>query len=411
MEILGKRSRHDVVVVGARCAGAATAMLLARAGLDVMVFERAAPGSDTMSTHALMRAGVTQLHRWGLLGAIVASGAPPIRRVTFHYERESSVVTIKPSAGVDALYAPRRTVLDPVLVAAACEAGATVRFETAVVALLRDEHGRVTGVRVRDAAGTYDVHAGLVIGADGIHSFVARDTGATVERQASSTSEAVYGYWDGLDADGYEWFYRGGFSAGCIPTNDGATCVFTCMVGTPESAVRVGAHERHAARLAAVAPDLAARLRHADGPRGGRYFAGLRGYMRRAHGPGWALVGDAGYFKDPVAAHGITDALRDAEVLAHAVERGLGRRDEAAHLAAYQAERDRLSLPLFEVADEIAGFAWDDEAVHSLLLRLNSSMALEVEALVALDAAAAADGAPSSRRAAGRHGRVTPSNV
>jgi flavin-dependent dehydrogenase len=155
-------------------------------------------------------------------------------------------------------------------------------------------------------------------------------------------------------------------------------------------------------------------LRRADGPRGGRYFPGLRGYLRRAYGPGWALVGDAGYFKDPITAHGITDALRDAELLAHAVERGLGLRDEAAHLAAYQAERDRLSLPLFEVAQEIAGFEWDDDTVHSLLLRLNSSMALEVEALLAFEAAG--DAAWARRRAprardAGRHGGVTPTTV
>src|SRR5206468_10109150 len=76
-------TRHDVVVVGARAAGAATAMLLAGAGLDVLVVDRSRYGADTLSTHALMRAGVAQLHRWGLLDAVVRAGTPPVRATTF----------------------------------------------------------------------------------------------------------------------------------------------------------------------------------------------------------------------------------------------------------------------------------------------------------------------------------------
>src|SRR5881394_1414992 len=101
--------RYDAVVVGARCAGAATAMLLARAGGKVLLVDRAQSGSDTLSTHGLMRAGVLQLHRWGLLDAIVAAGTPPVHTVVFDYPDERVCVPIKPSPGVDALYAPRRT--------------------------------------------------------------------------------------------------------------------------------------------------------------------------------------------------------------------------------------------------------------------------------------------------------------
>ena len=164
----------DVVVVGARVAGASTALLLARAGLRVLCVDRARFGSDTLSTHALMRAGTVQLQRWGLLADIVAAGTPPVRRTVFHYGDEDVSVSIRPAAGVDALYAPRRTLIDAVIGEAASAAGATVRFGTTVTGLLRDADGRVTGVSLRGREGTVRTErAGLVVGADGRHSLVA----------------------------------------------------------------------------------------------------------------------------------------------------------------------------------------------------------------------------------------------
>ena len=140
------KDRHwDVIVVGARVAGAATAMLLARAGLRVLCVDRSRYGGDTVSTHALMRGGVLQLQRWGVLDAVADAGTPPVRRTVFHYGAESAVVSIRPSAGVDALYAPRRTVIDALLVDAAQRAGATVEFGAAVAGLHRDRDGQVTG--------------------------------------------------------------------------------------------------------------------------------------------------------------------------------------------------------------------------------------------------------------------------
>ena len=135
------RRDHDVIVVGARCVGAATAMLLARAGCDVLVVDRARAGSDTLSTHGLMRGGVLQLHRWGLLDRIKAAGTPPVHQVVFDYPDERVPITIKPSPGVDALYAPRRTVLDPAIADGAREAGAEVRFGVTVSELVREGSG------------------------------------------------------------------------------------------------------------------------------------------------------------------------------------------------------------------------------------------------------------------------------
>src|SRR5712691_8583634 len=123
----------DVVVVGGRAAGASTAMLLARAGMRVLCVERTRLGSDTLSTHALMRAGTLLLAKWGLLDSVIDAGTPAVQRTLFHYGAESVPVSIRPAAGVDALYAPRRTLIDRLLVGAAVAAGATFRFGCSVV--------------------------------------------------------------------------------------------------------------------------------------------------------------------------------------------------------------------------------------------------------------------------------------
>lgn len=136
---------YDAVIVGARCAGAATAMMLAHGGARVLALERSRHGSDTLSTHALMRGGVSQLHRWGLLDRVKASGMTPVAATTFYYGEESVEVEIKPKGRIDALYAPRRDVLDKILVDAAVEAGAEVRHGVEVTDLNRDEHGRLVG--------------------------------------------------------------------------------------------------------------------------------------------------------------------------------------------------------------------------------------------------------------------------
>src|SRR5688500_14573941 len=136
----------DAVIVGARCAGAATALLLARAGARVLVVDKGAYATDTMSTHALMRGAVLQLHRWGVLPAIVAAGTPPVRSTTFSYADEDVTIAIEPRLGLDALYAPRRTLLDRVLVDAAMASGAEFAYGVRVDDIDVDDHGRVRGI-------------------------------------------------------------------------------------------------------------------------------------------------------------------------------------------------------------------------------------------------------------------------
>ena len=153
----------------ARVAGAATAMLLARLGHDVVVVDQASFPSDTVSTHAIARSGVVQLRRWGLLEAVLDSGAPAIRQVTFHAGGESVSRTIRHKAGVDLVVAPRRYVLDTIIAAAAQRAGADVRTGVTVTGVQRDGRGRVTGIYGHDRAGAaIDLGARYVIGADGL---------------------------------------------------------------------------------------------------------------------------------------------------------------------------------------------------------------------------------------------------
>jgi menaquinone-9 beta-reductase len=361
----------DVVIVGARCAGASTAMLLARAGARVLVLDREPLERDPLSTHALMRTAVAQLERWNLLDQVIAAGTPPIRAATFHYGDDQIRVDIGPRNGVDALYAPRRTVLDPILVEAAWQAGATVQYGLRVRDVVRDASGRVAGVVAHDGATRTSriIRAGLVIGADGIGSTIARLVGAPIREVGEHSSATIYGHWPGLVADGYHWYYRPGVSVGVIPSNAGTTCMF---VATPSARYRdelrhdIDGGYRRALREGA--PDMADAIA-GRAPVALRPFAGRPSLVRQPWGPGWALVGDAGLFRDPITAHGISDALRDAELLATAV---LARTSAA--YATYARARDELAREMLDVTERIASFAWDPGEIRQLHRRLSRAI-------------------------------------
>jgi 2-polyprenyl-6-methoxyphenol hydroxylase-like FAD-dependent oxidoreductase len=358
-------------------------MLLARHGMRVLVLDRGQYAADTLSTHALMRGGVLLLHRWGVLPRLVELGTPPVRTTTFHYGEEAIAVAIKPGNGIDALYAPRRTLLDSVLVDAAREAGAEVRYGMTLADLRYDGEGRVIGAVALDADGRLnEFPAGLVVGADGIGSAVARLTRAEVTHQADHATATVFGYFAGIPDTGYHWHYVEGASVGRIPTNGGRTCVFVSVSPARYRAQILRDREAgfHAV-LREAAPGLARALLGAPQDGSLRAFAGRRGFLRQAHGPGWALVGDAAYFKDPITAHGITDALRDAELLADAAVEGT-----RTAFARYEATRDALSRPLLDVTDAIAAYDWDLGRAKELHKTLNQAMKREVEYLLSRDA-------------------------
>jgi len=372
--------KFDVVVVGARCAGAAAAFLLARAGARVLLVDKGSYGSDTLSTHALMRGAVLQLQRWNVLPTIETAGTTPVRSTTFSYTSQDVTVAIEPRYGVSTLYAPRRRVLDRALVDAAVASGAEVEYGVRIEDLIRDDHGRVRGV-VANGRLPRLLEADTIIGADGLYSTVAHRVQSPMVVAGRHRTAVLYTYWQGLQVDGYYWRLSPGASMGAIPTNDDATCVFVSVTPSRFSN-ELGRDPLSAYRrwLREAAPAIDAQVDGATRTEPIRGFGGHAGFIKTGIGPGWALVGDAAYFKDPLTAHGITDALRDAELLVRAVLRGT-----TASLDEYEVTRLDLSRRLFEVTDEIASLSWTEDRIQSLHRTLSAEMSREVRTLAMLE--------------------------
>jgi flavin-dependent dehydrogenase len=378
---------HDVVVVGSRCAGAATAMLMARMGHDVVVLERTEFPSDTLSTHLIARSGVVQLQRWGLLDAVLATGAPALRRVAFHTGGEVVSRQIKDRAGVDHLVAPRRHVLDALLADAAVEAGADVRFGVSVDGVTRDGDGRVDGVTGHDADGNdVQVRARFVIGADGLGSRIARSVGAPITDERHRHGAVRYAYVAGFGGDQVEFHLAEGLFAGVFPTPGDEANVWVC--GTDDSLGRPGAGDDRAQRfvelLHRASPELAARVQASHLTSPVRAFSHMPNQLRQPAGPGWALVGDASYFRDAITGHGMSDAFRDAELLSRTLDGVLrGDTEEADAMARYTAERDQLVAEIFEITCRLAEHPSVAEFVD-LQRRLSAAVEEEAQRLAAL---------------------------
>ncbi|ONI78037.1 oxidoreductase [Actinosynnema sp. ALI-1.44] len=345
---------YDVIVVGARCAGSPTAMLLARMGHRVLVVDRATFPSDTLSTHLLQPHGVAALRRWGLLDRVVATGCPPIH--TYTYDFEQFAISGNPGTTYEPVaYGPRRTVLDKILVDAAREAGAEVREGFGVTDLVFDDDGRVVGVRGRERDGpVITEHARVVVGADGLHSLVARLVGAQAYHEKPRLMCAYYTYFSGLPMHGvFEAYARPHQGFAASPTNDGLTMVVGTWPFAAFDEVRKDV-EGHYAKNLELVPAFAERIREA------RQETRLVGkavpnFFRKPFGPGWALVGDAGYTKDSITAQGISDAFRSAESCANALNAAFsGLQPFGTAMADYHANRDHHALPIYDFTVELA---------------------------------------------------------
>jgi 2-polyprenyl-6-methoxyphenol hydroxylase-like FAD-dependent oxidoreductase len=241
-------------------------------------------------------------------------------------------------------------------------------------------NGRVVGASLKDADGvSRTVHADIVIGADGRQSTVAGLVKARAYVEGSNASGVLFGYFEDLPRVGSHWYFAKNAAAGVIPTN-GGHCVFAAVPAQRFSATFQGDLERGFLQtLEANSAELRTDVARATLIGRFRGFGGAPSYLRQCHGPGWALVGDAGYFKDPLTAHGITDALRDADLLSRAIVAGGTRA-----LAAYQRERDVLSLPFLRITDTIASFSWDLDDIKQLHADLSAAMKAETNHLAGL---------------------------
>jgi 2-polyprenyl-6-methoxyphenol hydroxylase-like FAD-dependent oxidoreductase len=344
---------YDAIVVGARCAGSPMAMLLARKGYRVLVVDRASFPSDTISTHIVQPLAVAALARWGLLDRLRATGCPPIHTYTYDF----GPVTISGAPGTtDApvAYCPRRTILDKLLVDAASEAGAEVREAFAVEEILIED-GSVVGIKGRSSGGTpVSERARVVVGADGRYSRVAEAVQPAQYNEKPQLLSAYYTYWSNLPMAGrFDTFIRPQRGFAAAPTHDGLTIT---VGGWPFAEFDANKRdvERHFLNLFELVPAFAERIHTAkrEAPIAG---AVTPNFFRRPYGPGWALVGDAGYIRDPITAQGINDAFRDAERCVMALDDVFtGKRPFDEAMADYQRDRDRQVEGMYEFTCQLA---------------------------------------------------------
>ena len=344
---------YDVIVVGARCAGSPLAMLLARRGHRVLVLDRARFPSDTVSTHYIHQPGVARLAAWGLLERLRATGTPPITETLWDIQGVRFVGTPPGVGDVTEAYAPRRTILDQLLVEAAAEAGAEIR-ESFTVKDLVHEDDRVAGIRGRQAGGSVvEERAALVVGADGLRSTIARIVGAETYREKPTLTHCYYSYWSGVEIERQELYGRVGLGSAMMPTNDGLVMVGVNWATWDTPKLEGGIEARYVEALERL-PEVGERV--LAGKREERYagMASIPNFFRTATGPGWVLLGDAGYHKDPIAAQGISDAFRDADLLADAIDAGLtGAASMEEALAGFASERDDEALPWYRWTQQL----------------------------------------------------------
>jgi 2-polyprenyl-6-methoxyphenol hydroxylase-like FAD-dependent oxidoreductase len=356
---------YDAIVVGARCAGAPTAMLLARKGYRVLLVDRDSFPSDIMSTHYIHVPGIARLKNWGLLDRLLATGCPPITSATMHFGttvfQPPSLSQLVPGIP-EVTLCPRRVVLDKLLIDAAIESGAEFRQDFSVQSLLRD-NGSVAGVRGLARGEPVEERARIVIGADGLHSRVAREVKPAEYNTIPSLSFAYYTYWSGVHVEGIHfYFFEDARGILVFPTHWGQTCV---AVGGERNGFPEFRKDFMGNYMAIVdrVPGLSEQIRAGKQEQRLLGTADQPNYFRKPYGPGWALVGDAGYHRDFITGLGINDAFRDAELLSQAVDEAFTEQspiDEA--MADYENVRNDLAMPLYEITTKMAAGELTDPA-------------------------------------------------
>jgi flavin-dependent dehydrogenase len=366
---------YDAIIVGARCAGSPTAMLLASKGYKVLLVDRAAFPSDTISTALVWHPGIALLKRWGLFDKIIDSNCPPQSK--FSFDAGDIALTGQPPSfdGAAEFCMPRRKILDKILVDAAVAAGAELREGFTVQELLADGD-RITGIRGHAHGGSVvSEKARIVIGADGMRSVVARAVQAPAYNDKPPLACWYYSYWSGTAVETPIFHSRDRRSFGGMRTNDGLVCVVVGWTNSEFHEFRKDV-EGNFMKTIALSPDFVERV--SQGRREEKFIgtADLPNFFRKPYGPGWALVGDAGYHKDPITAQGISDAFRSAELLAEAIDAGLsGRQPLEVALAAYERQRNEEAFPMYEYSCQFAALEPLPPQIRQMLAALRGNQA------------------------------------
>jgi 2-polyprenyl-6-methoxyphenol hydroxylase-like FAD-dependent oxidoreductase len=343
--------------------------LLARKGYRVLAVDSAKFPSDTVSTHLLHPPAVAALERFGVLERLKATSCPPIEK--YSYDFGPFTIAAPPGKPGQVAYCPRRTVLDNLLVDAAAAAGAEVRESFSVDELVvRD--GIVTGIRGHANGKNVAESARVVIGADGRHSLVARGVRPEQYQEQPPVQVSYYSYFSNLATDVFATYVRPYRAWAVMPTHDGLTLVI-CGRPIAEFEEYRSDIERKFFEAFELAPAFAERIK---GAKREARFAGtsVPGYFRKPFGPGWALVGDAGYNKDFITAMGISDAFRDAELCAAALDEVFsGRQSFDTALLAYQRARDEQSMPMYQFTNQFAPLAPPPPEMEKLLAAAHAS--------------------------------------
>jgi flavin-dependent dehydrogenase len=343
----------DAIVVGARCGGSPTAMLLARHGYRVLLVDRATFPSDTISTHWIWQLGMACLKRWGLLDRVLATHCPPFRTMGLDLGAFQLIGDPPAVDGVTEICVPRRTILDKILLDAAADAGAEVREGFSVTGLTSSD-GRVTGIRGHGRGGAeVEEQARIVIGADGRNSLVAKTVKTKEYNVQPVLTCGYYAYWR-VSPHIPAIHPRPRRVVISFPTNDGLTVTYIACPRDEFAAIRSNP-ERYLVDALRLVADLEESFRGGTRVERIRGTGNLPNFFRHAYGDGWALVGDAAYHKDPIIAQGISDAFRSAEWLADAVHAGFsGTRPLDDALAEYQSVRDEQFTPMYELSCSLA---------------------------------------------------------
>ena len=365
-------NHYDAIVVGARCAGSPTAMLLARKGYKVLVVDKATlpERHDLDAPHP--PAGRGGAEALGPARPAPGDGMPADRHVcvrlrTVHdlrRPRDRRLPSRTAPGGpcwTSCSWTPRPR-REP-------RSGKGSPSRTVVI-----EDGRVTGIRGHGKGGqTVTEHARVVIGADGRHSLVAKAVRPEQYNEKPQLQASYYTYWSGLPMNGrFEAYIRPDRAFAAWPTNDDLTLV---IAGWPFAEFEANKKdiEGNYLKTLELAPAFADRIRAA---RREERFVGtaVPNYFRKPYGPGWALVGDAGYNKDFITAQGIQDAFRDAELCATALDESFsGARPFDVAMGDYQSTRDEHVLPMYEFTCQLATLEPPPPEMQQLLAAMHGN--------------------------------------